>query len=196
MIMQVLWLGLNAIIGAWLSHSVLCNPVLGFIMMQEWGTKAVERLMLFLITALFAAHVAVAVGVSLLVSVPAAVVATSMILFASSLMAYFMLQRFAGPLFRPMIVIRNPIFYSAIALAAFLACTVAVVMFCGWFWAVAPIGVWFVLGFVCAELAIRRLIARSKSAGRSGFDRRLAIFALNDGQGRRGLFGMDRYPFP
>ena len=124
-----------------------------------------------------------------------AVVATSVVLFVSSLIAYFMLQRFAAPLDRTGIVISNPLLYPVIALAAFLACTAAAIVFCGWFWGVAPIVGWFVLGFACAELAIRRYIAKSKQDG-TDCDRRLAVFALNNAQGRRSLFGMDRYPFP
>jgi hypothetical protein len=192
--MLIVWLGFNAIISAWLSHSVLVNLVLPFAI-QKWWYNATECSRLILIAALFIAHVAVAVGVSFLHSVRVAVAVTSLILFICSLIVYFMLQRFAGPLDRMGIVISNPLLYPVIAFAAFLGCTAAIIMFCGWFWGVVPIIVWFVLGFLCAELAIRRYITESKQRG-TDCARQLAIYAMNHAQGRRSPFRMDRYPFP
>jgi hypothetical protein len=192
--MLIVWLGINTIIGAWLGYSVLVNPI-GLFGMRKWGGNVAERLLLILLVSLLATHTGVAVAVSLLVTVRAAVVITSLIVFVSSLTAYFMLQRFAGPLDRTGVVNSNPLLYSATTLAAFLACTVALVLFGGWIWIVVPIVVWFLLGFLCAELAIRRYISKSRRWG-TDCDRRRAVFALNSAQGRRSLFGMDRYPFP
>ena len=192
--MLIAWLVVNVVVSTWTSHSIFVNPVIRFAV-RRLGGRAWGHVLLALLVVLLVVHTAIAVALSVLVSLRAAVVLTSLMLLVSCLSVYFMNQRFAGRLERTGIVISNPLLYPSLSLAAFLACTAALILFWGWVWGVIPALLWLALGFVCAELAIRRYMARSRESG-SGCDRRLAVFAINSAQGRDSLFRPQRYPFP
>lgn len=189
--MLIIWLCVNTLMAALFGFMVMINPLLLSPMNKGSGNVS-DRLSHILLASHLAAHTAVAVALSLLVTVRVAVAVTSVIALVWSLTAYFLLQRFADLFERPGMVKRYPVLYPTTTFAAFVACCVAMVMFAGWVWAVVPPLLWFLLGFGCAELAIRRQISRDRKAGMD-CDRRLAVFAVNDAQGRRGI---DRYPFP
>ena len=96
---------------------------------------------------------------------------------------------------RPGIVRRLPRLYPAIVLLLFIASAVATAMHARVAWLILPIAGWCALGYLAAELAIRRYIAMSREAGRES-DRKQAILALNANQGREVLLRRARFPFP
>jgi len=196
--MIVVWLIANTIAAAWFSYVVLLNPIL-IAVMGKWGGGSVwERMAFALFGALAALHVAIAVAVCLFISAGAAVVVTSLAVFGGALISYFLLQRFADPLDRPSFVHRVPMFYPLAALGGFISSNFAVILFSGWRWVFLPIVLWLLLGFLCAEISIRRNMRSG-----SGCDRNLAIFMINEAQGRgfrsfKDIFkkNTNRYPFP
>jgi hypothetical protein len=194
LIMPLIWLGANALIGAWLCYCTLRNPILYAI--EGWRRDSADGLLRILPVISLSAHAIIAVGVSLFVSVGTAVAVTSLIVFGFSLTVYFMSQRFAS--------VADSGFgkgdptLPGIAFVAFLASTGATIRFLGWVWGVVPILLWFALGFVCAEWAIQRYISMCRRHGieLEPDDRSFAIFSVNRCQGRHSLFGSHRYPFP
>jgi hypothetical protein len=154
---------------------------------------------------LFAATVLVLAGpafcLALLVSVEIALIAISIGGFGCGLVAYFLGQRFESPVFSSNLVRRRPTFFPMVTLV-FLSFSMSFLgMSKGWMWDTLLIPFWLVLGYVSAELAIRREQIRSAKY-KEGFDRGMAIFAINEYQGRGGasMFearpAADRYPFP
>lgn len=196
--MKVVWLIANTIVGAWFSYTVLTNSILQTVMGRWGGGSVAHRTAFALVGALAALHFAVATPVCLFVSVGAAVVVTSLAAFGWALVSYFLFQRFADELDRPFIVHRAPMFYPLAAFGGFISSSLAVILFSGWRWVFLPTGLWLLLGFLCAEISIRREMRSG-----SGCDRDLAIFMINEAQGRgihrfQDMFKRDRnrYPFP
>jgi len=196
--MIVVWLIANTIAAAWFSYAVLMNPVLQAVMAKWGGGSVADRTAFALVGALAALHFAVAIAVYLFVSIGAAVVVTSLAAFGWALMSYFLLQRFAGPIDRPLMVHRIPMFYPLAALGGFISSNLAIILFPGWRWVFLPIVLWLLLGFLCSEISIRRHMRSG-----SGCDRNLAIFMINEAQGRgfrsfKDIFkkNTNRYPFP
>jgi hypothetical protein len=136
-----------------------------------------------------------AVATWLLESPSAAITALSLAAFAESSLACFLLQRFASTLERPEFVLDKPSVLPVLQFVAFVLCILSLLSFAGVLWAPLPILIWFGLGFLCCEMAIRRFMRRSRRNGESA-DRKLAIFAVNEAQGRNRMLGTSRYPFP
>jgi hypothetical protein len=196
---KIIWLIANTIAAVWFSFAALMNPILQAVMRKWGGGSVADRTAFALIGALATFHCVIAIAVCLFVSIGAAVVVTSLTGFGWALMSYFLLQKFADPLDRPLRVHETPMFYPSGALGGFISSTLAIILLADWRWVFLPIMLWLLLGFLCAEIAIRRYMRSG-----SGCDRNLAIFMINEAQGRGlrsfqdilNLKGMNRYPFP
>lgn len=198
---KIVWIVANTIAAAWLSYTVLFNPIL-LAAMSKWGGSVADKTCLTLLVVLFALHGFIAAIVCLSTSIAAAVVVTSLIGFGWALMSYFLLQKFAHRFEQCLRVLKNPIFHPLVAFGGFISSTFAIIFLADWRLAFIPIVLWLLLGFLCAEIAIRRNMRNSKRSG-SGCDRNLAIFMINETQGRGRSFNnlfsskwMNRYPFP
>jgi hypothetical protein len=198
---KIIWIVANTIAAAWLSYTVLFNPILQAAM-SKWGGSVSDRMAFTLLGILVTFHCALSITLCLLASVGAAVVVTSLIGFGWALMSYFLLQRFAHPIERCLRVLKNPMFHPLVAFGGFISSTFAIIFLADWRLAFIPIVLWLLLGFLCAEIAIRRYMRSSKRSG-SDCDRDMAIFAINNTQGRGRSFNdlffskkMNRYPFP
>ncbi len=194
---KIVWIVANTIVAAWFSYTVLFNPILQAAM-HKWGGSVADKTWLTLLVVLFTFHGVIAAVVCLSTSITAAVVVTSFVAYGWAQISYFILQRFATPLERSGIVYEYPMFHPLAAFGGFLSSTLAISFFAGWWLAFLPFVLWLLLGFLCAEVAIRRYMREGHKC-----DRDLAIFAINDtqGRGRRAedlLFSkkMNRYPFP
>ena len=192
--MKLVWITLNVLVASWLSHTAFFNTIFVAVI-RRWGNNIAGRALFALLLFLLVVHGGLAWGLAVFAGLNVAIIATSLLTLVWSLICYFMMQRFAGPLDRTGMVDSNPAFYPALMFVAFVGLSIAVVLFAGWLWLVLPIGTWFVLGFLCAEAAIRRYMRKSRHGG-SESDRDLAIFAINNAQGRGSMFRMKRYPFP
>jgi hypothetical protein len=192
--MKVVWLLANSIAAAWFSQALFWKWM--FITVgRKWGYAAADNARFVLLGVLFMFHGVLAVAVASVASVNAAVIITSVLTFAWAQSAYFLLQRFAGPMERPRLVSQSPAFYPLSTFVGFAANVIAFVLFVGWPLVWVPLLVWGICGFVCAEIAIRRYMCRVQESG-SACDRALAIFAVNEVQGRRTYRSTQRYPFP
>ena len=192
--MTILWIIVNCAACAWFSHAVLSNPVFRAAI-RKWGSRAADNAAIALLTTLLLLHGGVAAAVYVTISAGATVLTTSLLAFAWANTAYFILQRFAGPLEQPFMVDKNRSFLPLASFIAFTASTTACILYGGWFLACLPIATWLILGFTCAEIAVRRYMRRSRESG-TDCTRDLGIFAVNDAQGRRGFMTTGRYPFP
>lgn len=140
------------------------------------------------------------VSLALFLSVEIALTAISTAGFACALIAYFLGQRFEAPVFASNLVQKKPTILPTVTLV-FLSFSISFLgMSAGWLWSVLSIPIWLVLGYLSVELAIRREQRRSAKHG-VGFSREMAIFALNQNQGRGQIMfssrhAADRYPFP
>lgn len=194
---KIAWMIANTIAAAWLNFTVLINPIFSAVM-HKWGNANTDRMSFILLIALEIFHLSIAIAVCLFVSVSAAVVVTSLIVFGWALVSYFLLQRFAHRFERCLRVLKNPIFHPLAAFGSFISSTFAIIFLADWRWAFSPVVIWLVLGFFCAEIAIRSYMRKLKQTGEE-CDRDMAIFAVNNAQGRRNsmFFEMkNRYPFP
>jgi hypothetical protein len=194
---KIAWMIASTIVAAWLNFTVLINPIL-CAAMDKWGNANTDRMSLILLIVLEIFHLSIAIAVCLFVSVSAAVVVTSLIGFGWALVSYFLLQRFVNRFERCLRVLKNQIFHPLVAFGGFISSTFAIIFLADWRWAFSPVVLWLVLGFFCAEIAIRNYMRKSKQIGEE-CDRNMAIFVVNNAQGRRNsmFFEMkNRYPFP
>ncbi|MFH1613656.1 MAG: hypothetical protein ABIG61_01035 [Planctomycetota bacterium] len=192
---KIVWIIANTIAAAWFSYTVLFNPILQATM-HKWGGSVADKTWLTLLVVLFTFHGVIAAVVCLSISITTALIVTSFVGYGWVLISYFILQRFAGRLDRPAMVYKHPMFYPLAAFGGFLSSTLAISFFAGWWLAFLPFVLWLMLGFLCAEVAIRRYMREGDKC-----DRDLAIFAVNDAQGRNNdfatmIFKKNRYPFP
>lgn len=123
-----------------------------------------------------------------LTSLATAIAIMSVIGLVSGLCAYFLRQRFAFPLDKIGMAKKAPWFLKATALFCFLSSVVWLALDFDWYFGLIPIILWGGLGYLTAEISIRRY-----SHG-TNHDREGTIRAINFAQGR----GIDfaRYPFP
>ncbi|MBW8002290.1 MAG: hypothetical protein FVQ80_09745 [Planctomycetes bacterium] len=190
-VIKIVWIIANTIAAAHFSSTFLVNSI--YPANYKW-VRFVDIMISPVV--LFFFHGVIAVAMCLFASIATAVIITSFVGYGWALIAYFLFQRFADSLERPGLALEHPMFQPLGAFGGFLSSTFAISFFAGWWLMFLPFVLWLLLGFLCAEVAIRRLMR-----GDDGYDRRLAIFALNMIQGRlSGLnywFGkIDRYPFP
>lgn len=142
-----------------------------------------------------------ALYLALSLSVESALMTISIEGFGCGLVAYFLGQRFESPVFTSSFVQRRPTFFPMVTLVFFSISVSFLGMSQGWLWAALLIPFWILLGYTSAELAIRREQTRSAKY-KERFDRGMAIFAINEYQGRGGASMLetrpaaDRYPFP
>jgi len=186
----------NVIVGAWLSFTVLINPMLGAAM-DKWGNSITDRISFVLFIALEAFHLIAAIAVCLFTSVNTAVIATSLMLLGWASISYFLLQRFEDAFYRPIRIHKYPMFHPLVAFGSFVLSIFAIIFLVHWTLAFFPVVIWLVVGFLCAEVAIHRYIRRLKQIGES-CDRDMAIFAINSAQVRCDPMTIfkNRYPFP
>jgi hypothetical protein len=197
--MTILWMILNCMACAWFSHAVLINPVEAALetAMRKWGNRANEKTVIGLLGILLLLHCGVAAVLYVFTSAAVTALLTSLLAFAWTITAYFLLQRFSDFTERPLMVHENPNFYPSAAFIAFVASTTACIVYGRWFLACLPIATWFILGFMCTEIAIRRIMRGFRESG-TECDRDLAVYVANQLQGRRDPVSVffPRYPFP
>jgi hypothetical protein len=190
---KVFWIIANTITAVWFSYIALMNPILQ-VAMRKIGGSVADRTIIILLSVLIIFHCVIAIAVYQIISFDIAVVVTSLAVFGWILVSYFLLQRFADALERTMMVHNNPMFLPLAAFAGFIVSTLAIIFLADWRWAFLPIVLYLLLGFLCTEIAIRRCMRR-------GCNRELAIFMINEAQGRCHnfidfLYKSVRYPFP
>lgn len=194
--MTIFWIIVNCVACALFSHAVLYSPVWTAVV-RHWSNRAPDnialgdKLVFALLVILLLVHGGVATVMYICTSAAVTVLTTSLMAFSWAITAYFLLQRFSGPLEQPGMVANNPNIFPSVAFIAFVASTTACVMYGRWFLSCLPIITWLILGYMCAEIAIRRYMRRSDK-----IDRDLAVFAVNEVQRRRGFMTTKRYPFP
>jgi hypothetical protein len=119
--------------------------------------------------------------------------------FGWAFTSYLLLQKFEDShLERVFWVSKFPWLCPLAAFGGFVSSTLATVFLADWRYGLIPIVLWLLLGFVCAEVAIRRRVRRFKETGHE-VDRGLAIFCINESQGRgysaAASSALNRYPF-
>ena len=141
-------------------------------------------------------HVGTAIGLAIGVSLQAAIIAFSLTGFSWSLALYFP-ERFAHRSDRIGLARSMPLLLPLMSFAGFVFSVLSLQFFAAWYWTALPALIWFGFGSIFAEMAIRGRMIRLKKSGSDG--RKLAIFAINENQGRswtnRGWV-QGRYPFP
>ena len=194
--MLVLWLILNVAATVWFAYLLLVNPILMCLPTNGRMESDAPNFVLLMIIALVGA--AVAVALCFVLPLPIVVVASALSAFATASGAHHSLQRFAGVTDRTIMATMYPSYLPMSAFILFVAAHVACVACVGWLSFPLPFAIWLVLGFICAELAIRRHMRRlSKFKGLKGDEnRRFAIFIVNSEQGRPQSASLRRYPFP
>ncbi len=191
--MQILCQIFSVIVATLLSYFVSINP-LSSLIGRKWGHAAVDFILLGLYALIFSG---MAVAGSVLISTSMATVIISTITFAIATFAYFSLQRFTGPIDQPFMIRKNPLFYPFLVFLTFIISSVAGGALLTWYFFILLITIWFILGFICAEIAIRTYM-KHFSKLESECDRDLAIFAItNNAKGQQNMFAKrSRYPFP
>jgi hypothetical protein len=194
---KIAWVIANTIVAIWFSISVLMNYVPSVV-----RRKCGDLTFLPTIIISFSINIVLALAVCLYVSAAIGVVVTSVVAYSWGLMSYFLLQRFAQVEDMPPIVRSNPMFYPLAVFICFLSSTLVISFFADWRLAFLPFVLWLIFGFFFAEMAIRSYMRMSKRMGRE-CDRDLAIFAINDAQGRNltrnnitRIFEHNRSPYP
>ena len=181
----------------WLSLSTLLASCLGYLSAANLRVGAIHRYLGYegIAIVVLVVHVGTAIGLGAWVSITRAIVGVSLITLVWALLAYFSLQRFANPLDRPGVVLFRPLLLPLITLVAFVSSLLALALYTPWYFGAIPFLAWFILGFLTAEAAVRRYMRECRQRG-TECDRRLAIFAVNDAQGRGHPSDSSRYPFP
>ena len=120
--------------------------------------------------------------------------------FICALIAYFLGQRYEGPVFASDLIRRKPSFFPTAALAYFSFSASFLCIAKGWLWGLLPILIWLILGYACVEMAVKREQRRLARYDGSP-SRERAICVLNQYQGRvPSMFesgsSYKKYPFP
>jgi hypothetical protein len=196
---KIAWVIANTIVAIWFSIPVLMNHIPSVV-----RHKCGDLTFLLTIIISFSINIVLALAVCLYVSAAIGVVVTSVVAYSWGLISYFLLQRFAQVMDRPHTFRSNPMLYPLATFIYFLSSTLAISFFADWRLAFLPFVLWLIFGFLFAEIAIRSYMRMSKRMGRE-CDRDLAIFAINDAQGRnltrnniisRLKHNRSPYPFP
>jgi hypothetical protein len=189
MALVIIWLVVIAALAAWHGIVAVLNPLMRTLKHRIDPTLAILASIIGILTA-------GAIALAVFVSLGVAILAISLFSMTLGAIVYFKGQRFADPTSRFMFASTRPLLLPSTMFISFASSVIAFVIFTYWFLFVVPIALWFAIGFLSAEVAIRQQMRRSKEHG-SETDRKKAIFAINDNQGRRGSFGRsNRYPFP
>jgi len=191
---EIAWLSLLILLASWFGNLAVINRILRFLFLFKRGPSVAEVCQLVTMALFLLVHVAGAIVLAVYVSLGVAIIAISGASLVWGLFSYFLLQRFAGPLQRPGIVMASPLFLPLSCFASFASTALAFFLYTRWYLALVPFLVWFVLGYISAEMAIRGNMKLSKDAG-GECDRRIALSIINHAQGRL-LLRPDRYPFP
>ena len=186
---KIVWIIINTIVAIWFSLTVLMNHIPS-IVSRKCGN-------LVSIIVAFVVNVVLAIAVCLFVSVAIGVIVTSFVAYSWGLISYFLLQRFANVIDRPHMFRSKPMLQPLVTFGCFLSSTQAISFFADWRLAFLPFVLWFLLGYLFAEMAIRHYIRELKRMGKE-CNRRHAICALNYIQGRHDPMTIlkNRYPFP
>ncbi len=141
----------------------------------------------------FLIHIATAVLLTYQTSIGLAIVANSLLGLVWGLFFYFLLNRFAHIAERS----ANAFWMPIISFMFFLSSIVSLWQYISWYWAALPLGIWFILGFVCVEIKVRIYMRDAKEYGYKS-DRKSAIVRINNNQGREhvGETRLYGYPFP
>ena len=120
--------------------------------------------------------------------------------FIFALIAYFLGQRYEGPVFASNLIRRKPSFFPTAALAYFSYSASFLGIAKGWLWGLLPILIWLILSYACVEMAVKREQRRLARYDGSP-SRKRAICVLNQYQGRVPSMvepgsPYENYPFP
>ena len=114
----------------------------------------------------------------------------SFMLFNWSILLYFLNQRFASLIDRSVGVSRKPFIFIKFIFISIILLGVALWHILSLKWILGIIPLWFVYGYMCAEISIKKRMRNMNC------DRKMAIFAINSDLGRDFLFKGKKYPFP
>ena len=159
---------------------------------QAWRDRY-GLLGILLLIGITVVYIVITLALGILYPLGVVVLVSSGLFLHWSLVGYYGLQKYSSVLERPGLVANAPRFLPMCAVLAILSSAIAIVVHVRWYFLPVLIVVWVCYGFSCAERAIRRYMRSQKC------DRKLAIFAINDAQGRTDvshLFSMHKYPFP
>ncbi len=200
--MAILWLIVLTATSSWLGFTLTLNPVLGAeLRRREAQTSGEDRppigrnLNYAVLMSSTLAMTALAIILSFVLSIKPTLIAMSFVAYSLSLLAFYILQRFAGPFRRSYMVSSYPAIYPTIIVICLLSFVSSTIAFGLWFLSFLSIVAWFMFGFMSAEASIRQYMTHLGKSGKAP-DRRAAIFSINQNQGRNSLFSGDRYPFP
>lgn len=110
-------------------------------------------------------------------------------LFSASLFRYFCLQKFSLRIDKPMILIKKPNAYTPSVYISFGYLIYNIYSFSNWYLLMLIPFTYLLLGYLSAEISLSKLNGK-------GMERRLAIFAINDENGRNSLLKNRLYIFP
>ncbi len=194
--MKILCQIFSVIVATLLSCFVSINPLHSFVA-RKWGHAVTDNLFFILLGLFGLLFSGLTVAANIFISTSSATVIISTVSFALATYAYFSLQRFTGPIDQPFMISKNPLFYPFIIFLTFVVAAITGGILIAWYFFIGLIGIWFVLGFACAEMAIQAYMKRSSKLG-TECDRDLAIFAVTkNAKGQRNMFAKRRrYPFP
>ena len=191
MFAKVLWLVIITLITMW-NSVVASEPIVRFLSRSADPplVKPVRAIRSWLVPIVVVAAVVLAV----FSGIEVAILAVSLLSLTLGVFDYCCAYRFASR--------GQKLFDTGVRLIAltkwlsFFSSVLCLVLLFRWFLFPVPIVLWFVVGFLSAEMAIRQHIRKSKLRG-NDCDRQRAIFAINDNQGRSNIgLTPNRYPFP
>lgn len=178
--MNIVWLILITIVA-----SVLCSFALYRLVSEAYRVPDWFPVLTLVLS--LSAHISVAY---FMLAENAAIVISVSALFWS-LLFHFLYNRFSVP---PIPIVWT----KPVSFISFVSSEMALVYYMSAMWAVLPILIWLILGFITAEISIRKSMSIAKKMG-DRCDRAFWCFALCD-RGEEYQFGsirsLYRYPFP
>lgn len=191
-VIELLWIALLCLLGSFSASTTVVNGSLRWM----WRRGIRIQAGVIYITSLLL-HALLALVLVICMSLDTAVLVMSGSALAWGLVLYFREQRFANPLNRPMMIHEWPWLLPLLSFGAFLSSITAILLYSHWYWAFIPVVMCVAMGYLMAEMAIRREMKEAARHSESASsDRRFAIFVVNNYQGRGSLLTGNRYPFP
>lgn len=164
---------------------------------RTFGRAGADILFCALLVLSAAFYIIIAIVSSLYISSSMATVIISTISFALTVPSYFLMQRFTGTMDKALIVHRNPMVLPFLVFLTFVLAAISGGVYLAWYYFLFLVLLWFVMGFICAEIAIRVYMKRSAAFG-SECGRELAVFTIRcNAKGDQSILENNRrYPFP
>jgi len=184
--LSILWLCVITLFDSFLLFGLIWSKIISNYRLGFGPGIAVFVVSLFI-------HIATAVLVGYQISIGLAIVANSLFGLVWGLFFYFLFNRFA----HVSGLSANTSWMPITSFVFFLSSVISLWLCISWYWAALPLVIWLIMGFVCVEIAIWRIMRRVGESGEK-LDRGFAIFSLNNNQERKTFSGgtSTRYPFP